>query len=81
MNNIHNQLCFYKQNSKKISDDYKGKVIIIAPDMSIRDYITLEEAYSSGVKEYGYGNFLLKDFSNESLNTVNMVNPSITTIV
>lgn len=78
MNQIQKQIDYYKQHDKQLSADYVGKAIIIAPDMSIFSFGAIEEAYNEGVKSFGYGNFLLKDFTKGSMNAVNMINPSIT---
>ena len=38
MNNIQNQLSYYKDNKEEILKTYKDKVIVISPDMEITEY-------------------------------------------
>lgn len=79
MINIQNLIDYYKRNSGLINNAHLGKIIIIGSDMLISDYETPSKAYFAGVKTYGYGNFLMKDLRSGKGDTVNMINPSITT--
>lgn len=78
MNNIQNQLSYYKDNKEEILKTYKDKVIVISPDLEITEYPNAEDAYKASVKAYGYGNFLIKDLKETAFNKVQIISPIFT---
>ena len=79
MNNIQAQIDYYNKNRESIETQHSGCVVIVGPTLTVLVYRTIEEAYSASVSAFGYGNFLMKDLTNGRSDTVNMINPSITT--
>lgn len=79
MENLEKQKRFFDDNRTKILSEYKGKAIVISGALEIHAFASLEEGYKFGVEHYGYGNFLLKDCSQDP-QQVHIVTPIITVV-
>ena len=79
MDNLEKQKQFFEDNLSKILEEYAGKVIVIPDSLDIHPFASLEEGYKFGVEHYGYGNFLLKDCTQEQPQ-VQIITPIITMV-
>lgn len=79
MDNLEKQKQFFEDNLSKILEEYTGKVIVIPDSLDIHPFASLEEGYKFGVEHYGYGNFLLKDCTQEQPQ-VQIITPIITMV-
>lgn len=79
MADIKKQIDFFEQHKNQLLNDYAGQVIVIPESLQVSSFKTLEDGYSFGVQNYGYGNFLLKDCG-ENVNNVKVISPIITKI-
>ena len=77
MNTIQKQLDYYQQNKTDILSHYAGMIIVVSPDLQITTFKSLEDGYKYGVGTFGYGNFMLKDCTSQSLNMTHRVSPTI----
>lgn len=76
---IEKQLDYVKNNKEVLNSKYDGLYVVFSEEMEEKSFISLDEAYSFGVKKYGLGNFLLQQFSNQP-NQVHIINQTITII-
>jgi hypothetical protein len=77
MSNLTKQIDFFEKNKSALVEKYNGKVIVISDSLDISPFPSLEEGYMFGVKNYGYGNFLLKECKKEQ-SQVQIITPIIT---
>lgn len=80
MTGISKQIEFFKTHKEELVNKYSGKVIVVSDSLVITECINEEEAYDFGVKEYGYGNFLLKNLQDASSSRVHIISPIITSV-
>lgn len=76
-NCISAQLSFFDNNKDDLLKKFLGMIIVISPELRVKAFKSLEKGFSYGVKKFGYGNFLLKDCTQESLDSVHSVSPII----
>ena len=79
MSNLEKQKKFFDDNRSKILGEYCGKAVVISDSLEIHSFPSLEEGYRFGVEHYGYGNFLLKDCTQDP-QQVHIVTPIITMV-
>lgn len=72
---IDKQLEYFNNNKEDILKKYSNQIIVISPDLSITSFESLEEGYNYGVKEYGYGNFMLKDCRVKIISQMSIISP------
>lgn len=80
MSGIVKQLEYFKANKDNLLSKHSGKVIVVSEDLVLTEFGNEEEAYDFGVKEYGYGNFLLKNLVDASSSRVHIISPIITSV-
>ena len=51
---------FYKDHESELLEQYKGRWILLVKDGVYGDYDNLSQAYHTGVKELGLGNFMIQ---------------------
>ena len=61
MTKIQKQSEYFNTHRQELMERYNGKAIVVPDSLQITSFDSLEDGYRYGVKEYGYGNFLLKD--------------------
>ena len=57
---FHKNAKFFEDNREKLFNLYYGKYALISEEAVVAVYDTSEEAYYTGVREYGLGNFYMK---------------------
>lgn len=77
MSNLSKQLKFFHDNKDDLLRKYGEKFIVVSPGLKVDAFDSEGDAYLFGCKEYGLGNFLLKDGKMLSLNLVYIVSPTI----
>ena len=75
---IQKQIDYYNQNRQTIDKDHRGKVIVISPDMKIKEYDSEEQGYRDSIFSLGYGNFFMKNLMIASQTVQNVISPVIT---
>ena len=71
--------CF-ASNIDVLMKKYEGKVIVMSEDMDVKSFDDLATGYQFGVSKYGYGNFLLKECTRQTVNAVHVINPIIAVV-
>lgn len=61
MSNLSKQLKFFHDNKDDLLRKYGEKFIVVSPGLKVDAFDSEGDAYLFGCKEYGLGNFLLKD--------------------
>lgn len=74
---LSTQIKFFDSNKDKLLKQYPEMILVISADLKVTAFRTLEKGFKFGVAKYGYGQFLLKDCKQESLNAVHKVSPII----
>lgn len=72
---IDKQLEYFNNNKEEILKKYSNQIIVISPDLKISSFDSPEEGYNYGVKEYGYGNFMLKDCRGKVVSQMSIISP------
>lgn len=77
MTQIDRQRQYFDAHKSQILGEYSGKVIVISDALDIYPFQSLEDGYKFGVEHFGYGNFLLKDCTQDPAQ-VQIISPVIT---
>lgn len=76
-NNIKKQILYYNEHKDDLLKQYNHKYIVVSPELQVSSFDALSEGFTYGVENYGYGNFLLKDFTTPT-QQVHIISPTIT---
>lgn len=79
MDNLIKQKQFFDDNKTRLLKEYGGKAVVISDNLDVYAFPTLEDGYKFGVEKYGYGNFLLKDCTQDP-QQVHIITPIITMV-
>ena len=63
---LQKQYDYYHRNMSALMEDYEGKFLVISENLDVHAFNTISEAYSFGAKNYGLGNFLLQECTQEA---------------
>ena len=77
MRALAKQIQFFENEQESLIQQYEGLYIIISPSLEVSPFPNIQDAYRFGVREYGLGNFLMKDCSPASLRKVHIITPNI----
>ena len=77
MNNIEQQLRYYKENEESLLNEYEGTFLIISDGLKVDAFSTMKEAYDFGCDHYGIGNFLLKECKRRDVRNVKIITPRV----
>lgn len=73
---IQKQVHFFEENKDELLKKYRHKFIVVSPTLQVTPFETLSAGFNFGIKEYGYGNFLLNDCTVPH-SQVHIISPSI----
>lgn len=74
---IDDLLAYFDAHVDELLGKYEGKVVLISKDKEVSAFDDFKTGYDSGIKNYGYGNFLLKECSRVAINAVHVINPIV----
>jgi len=78
-NNIQRQILYYNEHKDDLLKEYNKKYIVVSPELQVKSFDALSEGFTYGVENFGYGNFLLKDFTIPA-QQVHIISPTIARI-
>ncbi|MBR5209017.1 MAG: hypothetical protein IKV67_04100 [Paludibacteraceae bacterium] len=70
MNKIKEQYIFFLDNKDSLVKKYPEKFIVISDKFEVYAFESKEEAYTFGVKTFGFGNMFIQECSETALSKV-----------
>ncbi len=74
---IDELLEYFDAHVDELLEKYDGKIVLISENKDITAFDDFKSGYEYGLKEFGYGNFLLKECSRSAINAVHVINPIV----
>ena len=71
---LESQYDYYKTHEAELLKRYEGKHLVISDMLQVYAFLSPEEGYQFGVKNFGAGHFLLHKCVPGSLNIVHTIN-------
>ena len=71
---------YFVAHAVELLKKYDGKVLVISENKEITPFDDFKSGYDFGLKQYGYGKFLLKECSMPAINSVHVINPIIAVV-
>ena len=70
MNKIKEQYIFFLDNKDSLVKKYPEKFLVISDKFEVFAFESKEEAYTFGVKTFGFGNMLIQECSESAISKV-----------
>ena len=77
MADLNRQIKFFEENFQDLLERYEGAFVVISPSMEVNAFSTLLEGYQFGVRDYGLGNFLLRECRPDIVKEVHYITPNV----
>ncbi len=70
MDKIKKQYIYFLDNKDSLIKKYHGKILVISDNFEVYAFDSKEDAYTFGVKTFGFGNMLIQECSESAISKV-----------
>jgi hypothetical protein len=70
MDKIKKQYIYFLDNKDSLIKKYPGKILVISDNFEVYAFDSKEDAYTFGVKTFGFGNMLIQECSESAISKV-----------